>query len=139
MNYSFQFESKYFYYKVNLPVLSDMLDARAKGSVLLLDKNKDIFAWRGEQFGAIAKADNISIHLKNAILAVEDKRFYGQCGLSPRGIAGAIRINLTEGRGALSGHGGSLLCPAPTQVRPHLRGERRRRRLCRTRPQFPTQ
>ena len=36
-----------FYYKVNLPVLSDMLDARAKGFVLLLDKNKEIFAWRG--------------------------------------------------------------------------------------------
>ena len=98
-----------FYYKVNLPALSDMLDARAKGSVLLLDKNKDIFAWRGEQFGAIAKADNISIHLKNAILAVEDKRFYGHFGVSPRGIAGAIRINLSEGRGALSGHGGSTI------------------------------
>ena len=98
-----------FYYKVNLPAISDMLDARAKGSVLLLDKNKDIFAWRGEQFGAIAKADNISIHLKNAILAVEDKRFYGHFGVSPRGIAGAIRINLSEGRGALSGHGGSTI------------------------------
>jgi len=98
-----------FYYKINLPAINDMLDARAKGSVLLLDKNKDIFAWRGEQFGEIAQADSISIHLKNAILAVEDKRFYGHFGVSPRGIAGAIRINLREGRGALSGHGGSTI------------------------------
>ena len=36
-----------FYYKVNLPALCYMLVARVKGSVLLLDKNKDIFAWRG--------------------------------------------------------------------------------------------
>ena len=42
------------YYKINLPPLNDMLDARAKGSVILLDKNKKTFAWRGEQFGAIA-------------------------------------------------------------------------------------
>ena len=98
-----------FYYKINLPAINDMLDARAKGSVLLLDKNKDIFAWRGEQFGEIAEADNVSIHLKNAILAVEDKRFYRHFGVSPRGIAGAIRINLREGRGALSGHGGSTI------------------------------
>ena len=97
------------YYKINLPPLNDMLDARAKGSVILLDKNKRTFAWRGEQFGAIARANTISKHLKNAILAVEDKRFYGHFGISPRGIAGAIRINLREGRGALTGHGGSTI------------------------------
>ena len=98
-----------FYYKINLPPVSEMLDARAKGSVTLLDKNKEIFAWRGEQFGEIAQANKISIHLKNAILAVEDKRFYNHFGISPRGIAGAIRINLNEGRGALTGHGGSTI------------------------------
>ena len=97
------------YYKINLPPLSEMLDARAKGSVILLDKNKENFAWRGEQFGEIAQANKISIHLKNAILAVEDKRFYRHFGISPRGIAGAIRINLNEGRGALTGHGGSTI------------------------------
>ncbi len=97
------------YYKINLPPLNDMLDARAKGSVILLDKDKEAFAWRGEQFGTVAKANTISKHLKNAILAVEDKRFYGHFGISPRGIAGAIRINLREGRGALTGHGGSTI------------------------------
>ena len=97
------------YYKINMPPLNEMLDARAKGSVILLDKNKENFAWRGEQFGEIAQANKISIHLKNAILAVEDKRFYRHFGISPRGIAGAVRINLNEGRGALTGHGGSTI------------------------------
>ena len=97
------------YYKINMPPLNEMLDARAKGSVILLDKNKENFAWRGEQFGEIAQANKISVHLKNAILAVEDKRFYKHFGISPRGIAGAIRINLNEGRGALTGHGGSTI------------------------------
>ena len=44
-----------------------------------------------------------------AIIATEDKRFYSHFGVSPRGVAGAIRINLSEGRSPLSGHGGSTL------------------------------
>ena len=39
----------------------------------------------------------------------EDKRFYRHFGLSPRGIASAVRINLSEGRGPLSGNGGSTI------------------------------
>ena len=35
------------YYKINMPPLNEMLDARAKGSVILLDKNKENFAWKG--------------------------------------------------------------------------------------------
>ena len=104
------------YYKINMPPLNEMLDARAKGSVILLDKNKENFAWRGEQFGEIAQANKISIHLKNAILAVEDKRFYRHFGISPRGIAGAVRINLNEGRGALTGHGGSTITQQPAKL-----------------------
>jgi penicillin-binding protein 1A len=47
--------------------------------------------------------------LKNAVVATEDKRFFRHFGISPRGVASAVRINLREGRGALSGHGGSTL------------------------------
>jgi membrane peptidoglycan carboxypeptidase len=47
--------------------------------------------------------------LKNAIIATEDRRFYSHYGVSPRGMASAIRINLREGRGPLSGHGGSTI------------------------------
>ena len=45
----------------------------------------------------------------DAVIATEDKRFYSHLGLSPRGIASAIRINLREGRGPLQGHGGSTI------------------------------
>src|SRR5690606_22246374 len=37
------------------------------------------------------------------------KRFYYHMGVSPRGIASAIKINLSEGRGAFSGNGGSTI------------------------------
>jgi len=77
--------------------------------VTLLDRDGEIFAWRGEQFGGQFTADTVSPHLKNAVIATEDKRFYRHLGVSPRGIASAVRINLREGRGPLSGHGGSTL------------------------------
>lgn len=97
------------YVYTTLPDVTQLLDGRARGSVTLMDREGDVFAWRGDQFGGVITADNISPHLRNAVVATEDRRFYRHFGLSPRGIAGAVRINLSEGRGPLSGHGGSTI------------------------------
>lgn len=94
---------------LQLPDYTSLLDGRARGSVTLLDRNGDVFAWRGDQFGGVVTADTVSPYLKNAIVATEDKRFYRHFGISPRGVASAVRINLREGRGPLSGHGGSTI------------------------------
>lgn len=98
-----------FYFYAQMPPVNAMLDARARGSVTLLDRYDKVFAWRGETFGGQITAETVSPYLHNAVIATEDKRFYGHFGLSPRGIAGAIRINLREGRGALEGNGGSTI------------------------------
>ncbi|MGS4945342.1 transglycosylase domain-containing protein [Meridianimarinicoccus sp. RP-17] len=92
-----------------LPPAETLIDGRARGSVTMTDRDGDVFAWRGDQFGGMITTDTVSPHLKNAILATEDRRFYSHFGVSPRGVASAIRINLSEGRGALEGHGGSTI------------------------------
>lgn len=97
------------YVTLTLPPLEQLLDGRARGSVTLLDNDGRVFAWRGDQFGGAVTASSVSPHLRDAIIATEDKRFYRHFGISPRGIASAIRINMSEGRGPLSGHGGSTL------------------------------
>ncbi|WP_371227680.1 transglycosylase domain-containing protein [Roseovarius sp. 2305UL8-3] len=97
------------YTYTTLPDVSEFLDGRARGSVTLLDREGEVYAWRGDQFGGVVTAQTVSPHLKNAVVATEDKRFYRHFGLSPRGIASAVRINLREGRGPLSGHGGSTI------------------------------
>ncbi len=99
--------SGFFY--AQLPSLDALVDARTKGSVTLLDRDGKVFAWRGETFGGTITADTVSPYLKNAVVATEDKRFYRHLGISPRGIASAVRINLSEGRGPLSGNGGSTI------------------------------
>ncbi|WP_415922159.1 transglycosylase domain-containing protein [Tateyamaria sp. SN6-1] len=92
-----------------LPDVTALLDGRARGSVTMVDRDGAIFAWRGDQFGGAVTASSVSPALKNAVVATEDKRFYRHFGISPRGVASAVRINLSEGRGPLSGHGGSTI------------------------------
>ncbi|MDQ2093938.1 transglycosylase domain-containing protein [Rhodalgimonas zhirmunskyi] len=97
------------YTAYTLPPVDHLYDGRARGSVTLLNAQGKVFAWRGDQFGGVVTAQNVSPHLRNAVVATEDKRFYNHFGVSPRGIASAVRINLSEGRGPLSGHGGSTI------------------------------
>lgn len=97
------------YFYAQLPPVTDLLDARSRGSVTMLDENGEVFAWRGETFGGQITPDTVSKYLHDAVVATEDKRFYYHLGVSPRGIASAIRINLAEGRGAFSGNGGSTI------------------------------
>ncbi|MEL7343989.1 MAG: PBP1A family penicillin-binding protein [Pseudomonadota bacterium] len=97
------------YFAATIPGIDELTDGRARGSVTMLDRDGRVYAWRGEQFGGQITASTVSPHLKNAVIATEDKRFYWHPGIDPRGIASAVRINLSEGRGPLSGHGGSTL------------------------------
>ena len=97
------------YYYAQLPAMDNLVDGRARGSVTMLDREGEVFAWRGETFGGVITADSVSPYLHDAVVATEDKRFYWHLGISPRGIASAIRINLSEGRGPLEGNGGSTI------------------------------
>ncbi|MFN3576499.1 MAG: transglycosylase domain-containing protein [Tabrizicola sp.] len=97
------------YFYAQLPEMEALVDGRARGSVTMLDRNGEVFAWRGETFGGMVTADSVSKFLHDAVVATEDKRFYWHFGISPRGIASAIRINLSEGRGPFEGNGGSTI------------------------------
>ena len=63
----------FFYFQI--PTMENLLDARDRGSVTLLDKNGDIFAWRGKQFEGSLRSETVSPILKKAIISVEDKGF----------------------------------------------------------------
>ncbi|TNC49828.1 penicillin-binding protein [Rubellimicrobium rubrum] len=97
------------YDAARLPQVSALVDGRARGSVTLLDRSGEPFAWRGDQFGGMITTDDVSPHLVNAVVATEDRRFRWHFGIDPQGIASAMRINLSEGRGPLSGNGGSTI------------------------------
>ncbi len=119
----------YFYFKI--PPMESLLDARDQGSVTLLDKNGDIFARRGKQFEGSLRSETISPTLKNAIISVEDKNFYKHFGISPRGILGAIIINIREGRGPFQGHGGSTITQQVAKLLCLLQSDKKIEQECR--------
>ena len=86
------------YYYTVLPAPDRLFDARGAGSVTMLDRHGDVFAWRGEQYGGELRAGEVSPHLVNAVIAAEDRRFYQHFGLDPRGIVRALVVNFRAGR-----------------------------------------
>ncbi len=118
-------------YVNKLPPIEELLDDRKRGSVTLLDKNNEVFAWRGNQFGGILKSNVLNRALHDAIISVEDKTFYSHYGVSVRGILGAIRINLREGRGPFSGHGGSTITQQVAKILCLLQGDINSQKHCR--------
>ncbi len=86
------------YFYTQLPPAERLFDGRAQGSVTMLDRHGDVFAWRGEQFGGELTIGEVSPHLLHAIIATEDKRFYDHFGVDPRGIARAMYENIKAGR-----------------------------------------
>jgi len=81
-----------------LPPVEDLLDGRERGSVVMQDRDGEVFAWRGDQFGGQVRVGEVSPHLKNAVIATEDKRFYSHFGVDPRGFARAMMVNFQRGK-----------------------------------------
>lgn len=82
--------------------LSELERYQAEGSQL--------FDRRGEPIGTLASVnrrvvalDSLPAHLPQAVLAVEDRRFYDHSGLDFRRFAGAISRNVRSGSGAEGG------------------------------------
>ncbi len=84
------------WYATQLPDLDELLDAREGGSVTLVDADGQTFAWRGQQLG-VTRAEDVSPHLINAIIATEDRRFYWHFGVDLQGTARALVVNMKAG------------------------------------------
>lgn len=98
-----------FYYAATLPPIDDLVDGRTRGSVTLLDAAGETFAWRGDQFGGMIRADDVNENLRNAVIATEDKRFYWHFGVDFYATGAAMVRNYRNGGNPLSGAGGSSL------------------------------
>ena len=85
------------YYVSRIPDLDELLDPRDGGSVTLIDASGETFAWRGQQLG-LTRAEEVSPHLVNAIIATEDRRFYWHFGIDLQGTARALMVNLRAGQ-----------------------------------------
>ena len=97
------------YIYVGLPDLAEASDSRIQGSVTFIDREGEVFARRGSQFGGIAEGAGISPNLINAVVATEDRRFYWHPGFDPIGLSSAMLSNMRARGNPFDGAGGSTL------------------------------
>jgi len=71
------------------------------GEILLYDLHQDVKR-------TVVPIENISRHIKNASIAIEDDQFYNHSGIEPKAIVRAVFTNFTQGN-LLSGQGGSTI------------------------------
>ena len=83
---------------LTLPNLSGLGNKTRKPSISVLGNNNKIIGSLGDVYAGSINAANIPIHLTNAVVVIEDKRFYSHLGLDFRGLARAILFNIKERR-----------------------------------------
>lgn len=97
------------YYGMQLPSSDTWAVPQRPANIRILATNGQLISNRGKMGGEAVAYNELPYYVSAAVLSIEDRRFMGHFGLDPIGILGAIRINLSEGRGPLSGHGGSTI------------------------------
>jgi len=81
-----------------LPSLEVLTNYRPKLPLRIYSDDGSLIGEFGEERRAFVKIENVPKDLKNAVLAIEDRRFYTHNGIDTTGVIRAIRNNLT-GRG----------------------------------------
>jgi penicillin-binding protein 1A len=82
------------WYALDLPDVDDALNATRRPTVTLLAADGSVFATRGDLYGVPIRLAELPKSLPQAVIATEDRRFYGHFGLDPIGIARAAWANL---------------------------------------------
>nr|WP_247887438.1 PBP1A family penicillin-binding protein [Azospirillum sp. SYSU D00513] len=86
------------YFALDLPDISKVAQFERRASVVVLAADGSEFARFGDLYGTTLSVDDLPPHLVNAVLAIEDRRFYSHFGVDPMGLARAIYVNWKSGR-----------------------------------------
>ncbi|MSP49435.1 MAG: PBP1A family penicillin-binding protein [Alphaproteobacteria bacterium] len=85
------------YFALTLPDISSLEEGGRKPSIRLALADGTVFASSGEVHGRPVKLAELPKSLPQAVLATEDRRFFGHFGLDPIGLARALVVNIREG------------------------------------------
>ena len=86
------------WYAYDLPELGEIEKMTRRPNVTLLASDGTRLASFGDRFGATYSLPQLPPHLPQAVIAVEDRRFYEHGGIDYRGLLRAVYVNLREGR-----------------------------------------
>ncbi|MFD2205089.1 transglycosylase domain-containing protein [Kiloniella antarctica] len=94
------------WYAWDLPDVGNLDQISRRPSVTLMSNDGIRLASYGDVYGEVLEVNEMSPYLPQAIIAIEDRRFYDHFGIDVLGIARAMLVNLKAGRMA---HGGSTI------------------------------
>ncbi|NOT16110.1 MAG: penicillin-binding protein 1A [Methylotenera sp.] len=79
----------------SLPSLDALTDYRPKQPLRVYSEDGYLISEFGEERRAYIKIENVPKRMKDAVLAIEDRRFYQHNGVDTKGILRAIKNNVT--------------------------------------------
>jgi len=88
---------------LQMPSLDAILHETRPAAVIFLDKNGNEIRASNRIMGAPVSVETLPPHVWQAIIAIEDKRFFNHGPIDPRGITRAMLSNLIRGRIAAGG------------------------------------
>jgi len=86
------------WYAYDLPDVGDLSPAARRPSVTLVAADGTLLASYGDLFGEAVAVADLPPYLPQAVMAVEDRRFYDHFGVDLWGLARAMLVNLRAGR-----------------------------------------
>ena len=81
----------------DLPNLDRLTTASRRPSITLVTSDGQILASYGDLYGKPVNLDQLPPYLPDALLSIEDRRFYGHYGIDPRGLVRAFMANIEAG------------------------------------------
>lgn len=85
------------YFAYTLPLSDEFQNIDRQASTTLVSRDGEVFAMRGRFSGDILDLTEVPKHLTQAVLAIEDRRFYGHFGIDLLGMGRAVVVNLLAG------------------------------------------
>jgi len=85
------------WYATELPGITESAEFERKTSIIMKDKRGKVLTRYGEAIGQQVTVADVPDHLVQAIMAIEDRRFYRHFGVDVLGVARAMVVNVQRG------------------------------------------
>lgn len=86
------------WFALDLPRIDLAAAMTRKPSITLVAENGDLVASYGDQYGDVVPVNAMSRWLPEAVMAIEDRRFYSHPGIDPLGLLRAVITNWQAGQ-----------------------------------------
>lgn len=91
------------YIAAQMPPASEWAIPDRPPNVKIVDVNGKLIANRGATGGEAVSLHDMSPYIPQAVIAIEDRRYYSHYGVDPIGLARAVFTNITKGRAVQGG------------------------------------